>query len=98
MKKAFANGMINAIRVLMGNFMNGLGGDGSIKLLMANYLVNQDYLYLFSAILSIFTTHRMASHHSINIGRNSANTPATLDPNDRDFTSVTDSCAIFPQL
>ena len=78
----------------MGNFMNGIGGDGSIKLLMANYLVNQDYLYLFSAILSIFITHKMASHHSINI-TNSANTPATLDPNDQ-ITSVTDSCAIFP--
>ena len=35
--------------------MNGIGGDGSIKLLMANYLVNQDYIYLFSAILSLFT-------------------------------------------
>ena len=96
MKKAFANGMINAIRALMGNFMNGLGGDGSIKLLMANYLVNQDYLYLFSAILSIFTHPQNGLPSFDQYWTNSANTPATLDPNDQDFTSVTDSCAIFP--
>lgn len=96
MKKAFANGMINAIRALMGNFMNGLGGDGSIKLLMANYLVNQDYIYLFSAILSIFTHPQNGLPSFDQYWTNTANGPATLDPTEQDFITVTDSCAIFP--
>ena len=98
MKKAFANGMINAIRALMGNFINGLGGDGSIKLLMANYLVNQDYLYLFSAILSIFTHPQNGLPSFDQYWADTATTPATLDPNDPsgNFTSVTDSTEFFP--
>ena len=53
-QKAFANGLILR-KGSYGNFANGIGGDGSIKSIMANYLINQDYIYLFNAILSLFT-------------------------------------------
>ena len=49
---------------------------------MANYLVNQDYIYLFSAILSIFTHPQNGLPSFDQYWTNTANTPATLDPND----------------
>ena len=39
----------------IGNSYGSLGGDGSIKTILAKYLVNRDPIYLFSAALSPFT-------------------------------------------
>lgn len=54
-KKAFCNVFITQVKINVGKYMNGLGGDGTIKQVMVNYLINQDYLYLFSAIISVHT-------------------------------------------
>ena len=78
-KKAFANGFIFYIRGIIGNFANGLGGDGTIKSIMANYLINQDYVYLFSAILSLFTDPTNGLPSFDKYFTESANSPFPID-------------------
>ena len=78
-KKAFANGIIFYVRGLIGNFANGIGGDGSIKSIMANYLINHDYIYLFSAILSLFTDPLNGLPSFDKYFTESANSPFPID-------------------
>lgn len=55
---SYYNGILG--QILVGQtaqdvFCGELGLDGSIKLLLANYLINRDPIYLYSSILSIYT-------------------------------------------
>ena len=90
-KKAFANGFIFYVRGLIGNFANGIGGDGSIKSIMANYLINQDYIYLFSAILSLFTDPLNGLPSFDKYFTESANSPFPIDLRNHQHTNILES-------
>jgi len=55
-KIGFCNSFFEAMKgEIIASQFGSLGDDGSIKILLANYLVNKDPIYLYSAVLSPFT-------------------------------------------